>query len=200
MRKVTEGVTEALLISAKKEFLIYGYKDASMRRISSASGVSTNSIYTRFKDKAGLFEAVVQEAADGLMDIYLKSMSKARERIDIQDAIHEGVDGTDLVLKYIFENKDSFKLLFGACEGTKYENYYDELSNIEESYYVLFAKKYMKKESKVDPFFIHVHCRMGWQYIYEILSHDLSYEQAKEFMESVCAFNYAGWKVVLGFE
>ena len=49
MRQETEGVTEALLESAKKEFLEYGFNKASLRRISANSGVSTNSIYTRFK-------------------------------------------------------------------------------------------------------------------------------------------------------
>ncbi|MDY3257082.1 MAG: TetR family transcriptional regulator, partial [Ruminococcus callidus] len=44
MRQETKGVTESLLESAKKEFLEYGFYNASLRRISSESGVSTNSI------------------------------------------------------------------------------------------------------------------------------------------------------------
>lgn len=55
MRKESAGVTEALLKSAEQEFLAHGFHDASLRRISAESGVSTNSIYTRFGDKAGLF-------------------------------------------------------------------------------------------------------------------------------------------------
>ena len=74
MRKESEGVTETLLESAEREFLKYGFRDASLRRISSESGVSTNSIYTRFKDKEGLFEALVKPAADGLMNIYMNSV------------------------------------------------------------------------------------------------------------------------------
>lgn len=77
MRQETAGVTEALLESAKKEFLKYGFHDANLRRISADSGVSTNSIYTRFGDKSGLFSAVVKPAADGLMEIYLGSISEA---------------------------------------------------------------------------------------------------------------------------
>ena len=44
MRQETAGVTEALLESAKKEFLKYGFHYANLRRISADSGVSTNSI------------------------------------------------------------------------------------------------------------------------------------------------------------
>lgn len=71
-------MTEALLESAKKEFLKYGFHDANLRRISADSGVSTNSIYTRFGDKSGLFSAVVKPAADGLMEIYSAAYPKPR--------------------------------------------------------------------------------------------------------------------------
>lgn len=59
MRQESAGVTEALLDSARREFMEHGFHGASLRRISADSGVSTNSIYTRFGDKAGLFAAVV---------------------------------------------------------------------------------------------------------------------------------------------
>ena len=86
MRKESEGVTENLLVSARKVFLQYGFRDASLRRISADSGVSTNSIYTRFGDKSGLFTAIVKEAADELMAIYSDSIKKAGEATDISRA------------------------------------------------------------------------------------------------------------------
>ena len=95
MRRETAGVTESLLQAAKEEFLTYGFHDASMRRISAACGVSTNSIYTRFGDKSGLFTAIVQEAADGLMEMYMQSIQKATECPDMDHAIEEGNEGTD---------------------------------------------------------------------------------------------------------
>lgn len=93
MRRETAGVTESLLQAAKEEFLTYGFHDASMRRISAACGVSTNSIYTRFGDKSGLFTAIVQEAADGLMEMYMQSIQKATECPDMDHAIGGGQRG-----------------------------------------------------------------------------------------------------------
>lgn len=90
MRRETAGVTESLLDNAKKEFLEYGFHDASLRRISAVSGVSTNSIYTRFGDKAGLFEAIVKDAADGLMNIYLEGIGKVADAPDMEYVITEG--------------------------------------------------------------------------------------------------------------
>ena len=73
MRTETAGVTETLIESAKKEFLEHGFQNSNLRRISSESGVSTGSIYTRFGDKAGLFSAAVKPAADGLWSCILKA-------------------------------------------------------------------------------------------------------------------------------
>lgn len=103
MRTETVGVTETLIESAKKEFLEHGFQNANLRRISSESGVSTGSIYTRFGDKAGLFSAVVKPAADGLMELYLESITAARESGDPAEATSQGNEGTELVLKYIYE-------------------------------------------------------------------------------------------------
>lgn len=200
MRKESVGVTEALLKSAQLEFLNYGFHNASLRRISADSGVSTNSIYTRFGDKAGLFDAVVGQAADGLMDIYMKSVQAASDSLDIDEAVDNGNEGTDEVLEYIYEHFTEFKLIFCCSAGTSYEHYFDRLAEIEESYYKEFARKYAAPGVQISDFFIHVMCRTGWQYIYEIVSHDLSYEDAVQFMQNIRQYFYAGWKKVLGLE
>lgn len=198
MRQETAGVTEALLESAKKEFLKYGFHNANLRRISADSGVSTNSIYTRFGDKAGLFEAVVKPAADGLMRIYLKSINGASECGDASDAMVMGDEGTELVLKYIYGNFDVFRLIFCNSAGTEYEHYFDKLAETEEHYYREFAKQFAKDGHSVSDFFIHVVCRTGWQYIYEVISHDIPYDEAKDFMKNIREYCFAGWGRVLG--
>ncbi len=198
MRHEAVGVTESLIESAKNEFLQYGFKDASMRRISAASGVSTNSIYTRFGDKEGLFRAVVQGAADGLMNLYLESIGRATEALDVENVIEEGTQGTNMVLDYIFEHKKEFKLIFCQSAGTEYEDFFDRLASIEEGYYRKFAAQFGKDGKRVDDFFLHVHCRTGWQYVYEVLTHDKTYEEACAYMQDVEKFNYAGWRAVLG--
>ena len=65
--KQIEGVYDAVLACAKEEFLDKGYQEASLRTIAQKAGTSTGSIYTRFGDKEGLFEAIVQPAVTGIM-------------------------------------------------------------------------------------------------------------------------------------
>lgn len=175
MRRETKGVTETLLETARKEFLKCGFRGASLRKISADSGVSTNSIYTRFGDKAGLFAAIVKPAADGLMDIYLESIRTAEGKESISLAVEEG------------------------NEGTEYENYFDRLTEIEESYYKKFAGQFTGNPNQPDDFFIHVYCRMGWQYIYELVTHEKTYEEAKHFMQNVRVFHNAGWNAMAEF-
>lgn len=177
----------------KKEFLEYGFHDASLRRISAVSGVSTNSIYTRFGDKAGLFEAIVKDAADGLMNIYLEGIGKVADAPDMEYVITEG---TELVIEYIYQHKSEFELIFCKSAGTEYETYFDRLAAIEETYYKAFARQFSKENHKVDDFFIHVYCRTGWQYVYELITHGKTYEEAKKYMEDVGVFNFAGWKAI----
>lgn len=55
MAKQIEGVYEAVLDCAKKEFLEKGYKDASLRTIAQEANTSTGSIYTRLGIKRGSF-------------------------------------------------------------------------------------------------------------------------------------------------
>lgn len=197
MRHEVTGVTEALISNARNEFLEYGFHSASLRRICAVSGVSTNSVYTRFGGKEGLFDAVVKEAADGLMLVYLESIDRARAADDMHNAMDVGSEGTDIVLDYIYKHKEECVLLFCNSSGTEYENYFDNLAAIEEEYYKEFAKNYSHDGRSIDDFFIHVFCRTGWQYMYELLSHDKSYEEAVEYMKNVRRFIYAGWMAVM---
>lgn len=199
MRRETKGVTETLLEMATKEFLKCGFRGASLRKISADSGVSTNSIYTRFGDKAGLFSAIVKPAADGLMDIYLESIRTAESKESISLAMEEGNEGTDRVLEYVYQNLDEFRLIFCQAQGTEYGNYFDRLTEIEESYYKKFAGQFTEKQNQPDDFFIHVYCRMGWQYIYELVTHEKTYEEAKHFMQNVRVFHNAGWNAMAEF-
>ena len=198
MRQESAGVTEALLKSATNEFLKEGFLKASLRKISADSGVSTNSIYTRFKNKAGLFDAI--KCAQGLMDIYLDCIKKASLSDDLSLANQEGGQGTNLVLEYVYQHLTEFKLIFCCSSGTKYEHFLDQLGEIEEAYYREFVKKYGKEGYRVDDFFIHVFCRSGWQLVYEVVAHERTYEEAQSFMNSTILFNIAGWKAVMGID
>jgi AcrR family transcriptional regulator len=53
--------TDVILAGAEQEFVSCGYAAASMDRIAVAAGVSKPTLYSYFRDKAGLFAGLIQE-------------------------------------------------------------------------------------------------------------------------------------------
>lgn len=74
--KQIEGVYDKLIECAKAEFLEKGFKDASLRTIAKNAHTSTNSIYVRFGDKAGLFDALVKPHYETVMNRYIKTQTE----------------------------------------------------------------------------------------------------------------------------
>ena len=74
--KPIEGVSERILSCATEEFLEKGYSDASLRTIAAKAGTTTGSIYSRFKDKEGLFAAIVGPVAEYMMNLFVKTQEE----------------------------------------------------------------------------------------------------------------------------
>ncbi len=192
LRKQTEGVTDIILAAAEKEFLGYGYTNASLRRISAESGVSTHSIYTRFGDKAGLFDALVKTPADELFTLYRKAID-LDDNITMEAAQARGDIGTDIVIGFIYEHFNAFRLIFCCSAGTAYSDYLERLAQLEENAYLKLIRNIRGGLSEEDEFFIHVICASALREMYEMVAHELSFEQAKSFMEREKIYRFAGW-------
>lgn len=50
---------EKIISSARKEFMTYSFKDASMRRIAADAGMSASGLYKHFPSKEDMFAALV---------------------------------------------------------------------------------------------------------------------------------------------
>ena len=61
---------EKILYYGKQEFLHKGFKDASLRNISAAAGMTTGAVYTHFKDKNALFEAIVAPVCEQVENMF----------------------------------------------------------------------------------------------------------------------------------
>ena len=135
--KPIEGVSEKILACAKEEFLEKGYSDASLRTIAAKADTTTGSIYSRFGDKEGLFCAIVEPAAEGLTDIFLKTQeafhaTKAEEQPKLMQSYVVG--GMDAMLDYVYDHFEEFQLLLDASYGTRYQNFVEHLVEIEKEY------------------------------------------------------------------
>ena len=206
MAKQIEGVYEAVLACAKKEFLETGYKDASLRVIAQAAGTSTGSIYTRFKDKAGLFDAIVGPAADQLKDMF----------VEIQENFHSLDDSTQEaemgeytsrhqmeMLEYIYDHFDEFRLLLDCSDGTRFSSFVDELVDIE----VEYTYKYMEvincesvKSGVVTEDFIHIIVTAYFNGMFEVVRHNMSRDDARKYIRLLNRYHMQGFSTVFNPE
>ena len=206
MAKQIEGVYESVLACAKNEFLEKGYKDASLRVIAQAAGTSTGSIYTRFKDKAGLFDAIVGPAADQLKDMF----------VEIQENFHSLDDSTQEaemgeytsrhqmeMLEYIYDHFDEFRLLLDCSDGTRFSSFVDELVDIE----VEYTYKYMEvincesvKSGVVTEDFIHIIVTAYFNGMFEVVRHNMSRDDARKYIRLLNRYHMQGFSTVFNPE
>lgn len=202
MAKQIEGVYEAVLECAKKEFLQKGYKDASLRTIAQEAGTSTGSIYTRFQDKEGLFSAVVSPAADGLMELFLKIQENFHQ-FDEETQQAEMGQYTSLhqmeMLDYIYDHFEEFQILLDGAGGTRFSPFLDQLVNIEVDY----TYKYMEvigcesvKSGLVTEEFIHIVVTAYFNGMFEVVRHHMPKADAVKYLQLLNQYHMQGFTTI----
>ncbi len=206
MAKQIEGVSERILACAKAEFLDKGYTDASLRAIAAAAGTSTNSIYVRFRDKEGLFSAIVEPALSELTERFVKIQETFHRMDRSAQAAHmaEYSDGgTAELVDYMYDHLDEFRLLLDASYGTRFHNFVDELVRIE----VEYTYKYM--ETVGYPAFLgdamtekvlHIVTTSRFESLFEVIRHGMSREEASEYIDLLSRYHRTGFFAVFGPE
>ena len=202
MAKQIEGVYEAVLECAKKEFLEKGYKDASLRTIAQEAGTSTGSIYTRFGDKEGLFRAIVEPVAEEMKRMFLEIQENFHQ---LDDDVQQSEMGryTSLhqmeLLDYIYDHFDEFRLLLDGAEGTQFACFLDELVDIEVDY----TYKYMEvigcesvKSGLVTEDFIHIIVTAYFNGMFEVVRHNMSKADAVKYVKLLNRYHMPGFSTV----
>ena len=79
MRPVNEKLRVDLLEAGKREFMESGFRGASLKSIAASLGVTTGAIYRYYTDKEALFDGLVREPAQELVERYLHGSSFCRD-------------------------------------------------------------------------------------------------------------------------
>lgn len=202
MAKQIEGVYEAVLECAKKEFLEKGYKDASLRTIAQEAGTSTSSIYTRFGDKEGLFRAIVEPVAEEMRRMFLEIQENFHQ---LDDNVQQSEMGryTSLhqmeLLDYIYDHFDEFRLLLDGAEGTQFACFLDELVDIEVDY----TYKYMEvigcesvRSGQVTEDLIHIVTTAYFNGMFEPVRHRMDKARALHYIRQLNRYHMAGFETI----
>ena len=79
MEDIKPTTLERIHSAAKREFLEKGFLGASLRNIVKCAGVTTGAFYGYYDSKEKLFDALVSEQYEHVMDMYMSTQNSFKE-------------------------------------------------------------------------------------------------------------------------
>lgn len=204
MSESEKNTLEAIHSAAKEEFAEKGFKSASLRNIVKTAGVTTGAFYGYYNSKAELFKALVGETYDHIMNRY-RQAHEMFERLPAEvqpDQMGKlSYECMDELLVYCYEHIDDVKLILKCSEGTKYSFMIDEMAELEteatHKYYDTL-EKLGRPSPKIDRRLEHILITGMMNAYFEMLLHEMPFEDAKIFMRELFEFHTAGWAKIMG--
>lgn len=109
----------AIFDSAIKVFSRYGYEGATVDEVAISAGVAKGTLYYHFKSKEDLFNFIIKEGINFIKDAVEEAL------IGINDPIEKIKTAAKVQLKYVYENKDLFRVIMSQMWGV--ENRHKEM-------------------------------------------------------------------------
>ncbi len=202
MAKRVEGVTEKLLECAKEEFLLNGYENASLRVIAEKAGSSKGAIYIRYPDKESLYRALVQPAADGLCNLLRTFLERfedipVEEQNECMDSYSD--DGFPKLIDYIYAHFDEFKLLLTCGEANAVQDFMHNIVEIDTACTMRFIEQTGNDaivSGRLTPQLAHLLSSAFYSGLFEVVVHDMPWQEAVEHIQRMRRFYNAGWKTI----
>ena len=194
---------EKIVGAAKKEFLTYGFTDASMRRIAAAAGMSASGLYKHFAGKEEMFSALVEPAYQGLLALFRQEAGDQEQFIGTGDlSVWETSNDARLAVSYIYDHLDAFRLIICKSQGTKYESFLHDLAVLEEKMTLSFMEMLKKQGVKLNEFSekeLHLLTTTNVNAIFQTVEHDLTREEAIHYADTLDRFFAKAWKEFFGY-
>lgn len=190
--------------AAKTEFLEKGYKDASLRNIVKSVGMTTGAFYGYYKSKEELFAALVGEHYAYLLNCFQKAQ---KEFADLpheqQPEVMSEISGACMfdMLHYAYEHLEECKLILCCSEGTKFSGLIDEMVEIEAAAthaYQEVLQELGRPSPQIDPALEHILITGMFHTFFELVIHEMSLQNAENYVKEMRAFYTAGWMKIMG--
>lgn len=197
-----------ILECAKEEFLKKGFEKAQVGEIAKAAQVTTGAIYRHFKNKEELFFSLIEEVYTYTLNIVEDVETRSQNKVDIpllqagDEAILEASfnEVMDFV-NYMYEHFDEFKLIFECSQGSRVENFIEEIVD-------RYSVKNMKQMSnlkmkdsasyELEEFEVHILTKGYITSLCECIIHNIPYKNVSGYIKSIVTFQYYGWKGLMG--
>lgn len=128
------GVTKKLIETASREFLKNGFENSSVRTIAQKAQTSPRAIYTRFKNKEALFEAVINPAYSDFMKLFKNDKIIYWENAEKGTLPEKPEEYYIKYLDFAYKHKKQFQLLLTCAKGSRFENFTEKLAQLDLDY------------------------------------------------------------------
>ena len=186
------------------EFLDKGFLSASLRQIVKNAGVTTGAFYGYFSCKEALFASIVEPHAAALMGRFMEAQTSFAGRPEAEQPEHMGEDSEsclDWMVDYICQNREPVKLLLCRAEGTGYESFVHNMVEVEVEYtlrYMEVLRRLGRRVPTLSRSLCHIIASGMFNGLFEVVIHDMPYEQALRDVKQLRAFYTAGWLELVG--
>ena len=204
MNEVEQTTLHLILSAAMREFLEKGFKSASLRNIVKTAGVTTGAFYGYYDSKEELFEALVGEHYNFLLDCFRKAQKEFAEiPPEEQPDNLTSTSGECMyeMLLYAYEHLNEFKLILCCSEGTRFSKLIDEMVEIETNAthdYFKVLERLGRPVPSIDKRLEHILITGMFNTFFELIIHEMPLEEAKHYLKEMRAFYTAGRMKIMG--
>ena len=204
MARRVEGRSDRLLECAMEEFMEMGYQEASLRVIAAKAETTTGSIYTRFKDKEGLFHALVDSTVDELI-LWMREGNEAfadRPAWEQRETVFTyRPEIWEQLVDFIYAHWEVFRLLARCTDIDCYEDMLNRIIDIEGAYTLRFLEATGNdalESGRLTPMMLHMLSNAYYSGLFEIVRHDMTKDDAMTYVSQLRRFFTRGWADLLG--
>lgn len=196
------GTQTRILAAAKTEFLEKGFRNASLRTIIKLAGVTTGAFYGYYSNKEALFSALVEPHAAAIMGKFMQVQDHFAQLPDEEQMQQMGMESGacfDWMIDYLYEDSnhyDAVKLIICCSEGTPYQDFIHQMVEVEVEATFQFLKtlhRLGKAVPQIDRQLCHIVSSGMFSGVFEIVVHDMTKENAKNYISALRRFYQAGW-------
>lgn len=203
IRSSNDALYAKILEAGKDEFFRRGFGGATMREIAALAGVTTGAIYCYFPNKKALFDALVREPAQHILDLSREAVKDMDTKMQADASQYNQwmPEEPAWMVDYLYEHYDAFRLIGCCAVGTEYEHFLEELIEIETESTMRFIT-YLQAAGlvtrEIDIELVHITASTYYTGFFEPIVHDMPKDKAVKYICVLTEFYSAGWKKILG--
>lgn len=153
-------------------------------------------------EKKVFFSALVEPAAREFTEIFedvQKKFHAMESEMQTESLDEYSRNGMIQLVEYMYNHFEEFNLLVNCSYGTKFQNFVEHLVDIETDYTYKYMEAVGLKFKEGRPLtkdFMHIMNTALFESFFEVVRHNMSKEEAMEYIDLLEKYHSAGWSVI----